>query len=101
MGLVAATSDACVLLLDGHFEGELALDILARFLARTLLRLQPTNTVQGTSPELGKLLRSDIDHTKEFVTSEQVAALALFLCGDDAAQITGANLSIDGGWTAA
>src|SRR5207344_2988069 len=38
--------------------------------------------------------------TKEFVTSEQVAALALFLCGDYAAQITGANLSIDGGWTA-
>ena len=38
--------------------------------------------------------------TKEFVTSEQVAALALFLCGNDAAQITGANLSIDGGWTA-
>jgi 3-hydroxybutyrate dehydrogenase len=38
--------------------------------------------------------------TKEFVTPEQVAALALFLCGDDAAQITGANLPIDGGWTA-
>jgi len=39
--------------------------------------------------------------TKEFVTSEQVAALAVYLCGDDAGQITGANLSIDGGWTAA
>jgi 3-hydroxybutyrate dehydrogenase len=39
--------------------------------------------------------------TKQFVTTEQVAALAMFLCGDDAAQITGANLSIDGGWTAA
>ena len=39
--------------------------------------------------------------TKEFVTVEQVASLALFLCGQDAAQITGANLSIDGGWTAA
>src|SRR2546430_869254 len=38
--------------------------------------------------------------TKEFVTSDQVGALAVFLCGDDAAQITGANLSIDGGWTA-
>ena len=38
--------------------------------------------------------------TKQFVTSEQVAALALFLCSDDASQITGANLSIDGGWTA-
>ena len=38
--------------------------------------------------------------TKEFVTVEQVASLALFLCGDDAAQDTGANLCIDGGWTA-
>jgi 3-hydroxybutyrate dehydrogenase len=33
--------------------------------------------------------------TKEFVTSEQVAALALFLCGDDAAQITGAVCALD------
>jgi 3-hydroxybutyrate dehydrogenase len=39
--------------------------------------------------------------TKQFVTVEQVASLALFLCSDDAAQITGANLAIDGGWTAA
>jgi len=39
--------------------------------------------------------------TKQFVTSEQVAAMALFLCGDAAAQITGTNMVIDGGWTAA
>ena len=43
----------------------------------------------------------DAQPTKQFVTPEQVAALALFLCGDAAAQITGANLSVDGGWTAA
>ena len=38
--------------------------------------------------------------TKRFVTVDQVAALALFLCRDEAASITGANLSMDGGWTA-
>jgi 3-hydroxybutyrate dehydrogenase len=38
--------------------------------------------------------------TKQFVTVEQVAALALYLCSDPAAPVTGANLSIDGGWTA-
>ncbi len=39
--------------------------------------------------------------TRQFVTVEQVAAAALFLCSDAASQITGANISMDGGWTAA
>ena len=38
--------------------------------------------------------------TKRFVEPVEVAALALFLCRPEAGSITGANLSMDGGWTA-
>lgn len=38
--------------------------------------------------------------TKKFVTIEQVAGLACFLCSDSGASITGAIMPVDGGWTA-
>lgn len=38
--------------------------------------------------------------TKRFIEVDEVAALAVFLCGDHARSITGAALPIDGGWTA-
>ena len=38
--------------------------------------------------------------TKEFVTVEQIGALAAFLCSDAGASMNGAILSMDGGWTA-
>lgn len=39
--------------------------------------------------------------TKKFVTVEQLAGVALFLCSDAAENITGVSLPVDGGWTAA
>ena len=47
-----------------------------------------TNLVREKQPML--------DYTKP----EQIGALAVFLCGDAAATMTGAALSIDGGWVA-
>lgn len=38
--------------------------------------------------------------TKKFVQPEEVGALAAFLCRAEAGNVTGANWSIDGGWTA-
>jgi len=38
--------------------------------------------------------------SKQFATVEQIAAATVFLASNDAAQITGTTLSVDGGWTA-
>ena len=38
--------------------------------------------------------------TRKFVQPEEIGALAVFLCRDEARNITGANYSMDGGWTA-
>ncbi len=38
--------------------------------------------------------------TKKFVQVEEIGALSVFLCSEAAASITGAALTIDGGWTA-
>ena len=38
--------------------------------------------------------------TKKFVQPEEIGALAVFLCRDEAQNVNGANWSVDGGWTA-
>jgi 3-hydroxybutyrate dehydrogenase len=45
-------------------------------------------------------LLSEKQPSHEFVTPEQLGALTVFLCSEAADQITGAALSVDGGWTA-
>ena len=56
---------------------------------------------EGIPGDRAKLdLVSEKQPSHEFVTPEQIGALAVFLCSAAAAQIRGAALSIDGGWTA-
>ena len=56
---------------------------------------------ENISVEKAKLdLLSEKQPSHEFVTPEQLAGLALFLCSDAAAQMRGTALSMDGGWTA-
>ena len=43
---------------------------------------------------------ADKQPTRRFIAPERVAALAAFLCGPDACDITGAAIPIDGGWSA-
>lgn len=65
-------------------------------------QIADTAKARGISEEEVKkdvLLKAQ--HTKKFVTVEQLAGTALFLCSDAAENITGTHLSVDGGWTAA
>src|SRR5690606_19052676 len=45
-------------------------------------------------------LLSEKQPSIEFVTTEQIGAMAVYLCSPGADQVRGAAFSIDGGWTA-
>lgn len=45
-------------------------------------------------------LLSEKQPSERFTTVEQIGELAVFLCSDGAANMTGASIPIDGGWTA-
>ncbi|MEE4238918.1 MAG: 3-hydroxybutyrate dehydrogenase [Anderseniella sp.] len=51
--------------------------------------------------EAAKSFLREKQPSENFVSPSDIGALALFLCSDAAAQITGAAFPIDGGWTAA
>jgi 3-hydroxybutyrate dehydrogenase len=45
-------------------------------------------------------LLSEKQPSRQFATPEQIGAVVVFLCSEAAAQIRGAALPVDGGWTA-
>ena len=56
---------------------------------------------ENLAPEAARMrLLAEKQPSKEFVTPEQLGAFAVFLCSDAAAQIRGAALPVDGGFTA-
>jgi 3-hydroxybutyrate dehydrogenase len=64
-------------------------------------QLQDRAAKNGTSFEAEKIaLVSEKQPMIRFTTPEEIGALAVFLCSDAAQTITGAPLSIDGGWAA-
>jgi 3-hydroxybutyrate dehydrogenase len=50
--------------------------------------------------EGGRALLAEKQPSRQFVSTEQLGQLAVFLCSSTAAQITGTSIPIDGGWTA-
>ncbi len=70
-----------------------------------------TPLVEGQIPDTMKTRNMSYDEvindvllanqpSKKFVSIEQVASMALYLCRDEAGAITGSEIKIDGGWTA-
>ncbi len=57
--------------------------------------------VAGISVEAAKkMMLAEKQPSGEFVTPEQLGALAVFLCSDNASQMRGAEFKMDGGWIA-
>ncbi len=64
-------------------------------------QIEDRAAASGKSYEEEKLaLVAEKTPSKDFSTPEQIGGLAVFLCSASADQITGAPLSIDGGWMA-
>ena len=75
-----------------------------KFVVRTPLverQIPDTAKARGiTEEEVVRDVLLAAQPTKAFVTTDQLAALATFLCSDEAASITGTALPVDGGWVA-
>ena len=89
--------------LEGAEHGVTCNAICPGYVKTPLVEKQIPDTAKArgmTEEDVVQKVILEAQPTKEFVTVEQVGALAVFLCSDAAAQITGAAHQIDGGWVA-
>jgi 3-hydroxybutyrate dehydrogenase len=89
--------------LEGAEHGVTCNAICPGYVKTPLVEKQIPDTAKArgmTEQEVIQKVILEAQPTKQFVTVEQVGALAVFLCSNSAAQITGAAHQIDGGWVA-
>jgi len=89
--------------LEGAEHGVTCNAICPGYVKTPLVDAQIPDTAKArgtTEEEVIQKVILEAQPTKQFVTVEQIGALALYLTTRNAAQITGAALQIDGGWVA-
>lgn len=89
--------------LEGAEHGVTCNAICPGYVKTPLVEAQIPDTAKArgmTEEEVIEKVILEAQPTKQFVTVEQVGALAAYLTTKNAAQITGAALQIDGGWVA-
>ena len=98
-GLVGATKVAALELAN---HGVTVNAICPGWVLTPLVERQLRDRVEQTGTEIAvemEQLLAEKQPMLKFTTPESIGAMAVFLCSDEAETITGATLSIDGGWT--
>lgn len=99
-GIVGFTKVAAM---EGAEYGVTANAICPGYVKTPLVEKQIPDTAKErgiTEEEVIKDVMLASQPTKKFVEVEEIGALAVFLCSDSAASITGTAMPIDGGWVA-
>jgi 3-hydroxybutyrate dehydrogenase len=99
-GLIGLTK---VMALEGADFGITANAICPGFVKTPLVEKQITDLAKQQNVSETEIIQKNIlkkHAVKEFVTTDAIAALALFLASENASMITGTSMPVDGGWTA-